>query len=383
MSTITNTGFQRKRLDVILEELKESYRNIYGQDINLAADSLDGAWLGIIAERLSDLHQLAEATYNLFNPQFSTGAALSMLVALNKIRRQAGEYSTADVELRGLPNIVITAGSLIKSESNESTWQTMSDATLDVDGYALASVTCTVMGNKGAPPDTLTKIDTPRYGWRTVTNPSAALPGRAEETDEELRKRRKGSTSTAGVSVVDSMSGSIGNLQGVRKHRVFENYTDAVDTNGQPAHSIYAIVLGGDVAAIAETIYRKKTAGASLVGTIETPITGTNGFPQVIRFSRPTFKPAHVVVNVTRRAGYPIGGADKIKQAIANYVGTLDIGEPLDNSRIYTPANTIPNMYITSIYSGATPSPTTESNIVCDYDELITIELTNIRVVET
>ena len=87
MTQLTAQGFTRTRLDERLSQLQDAMRAIFGPNINLDPDTMDGQTLGIFAESTSNLDQLAEDVYHSFNPQSATGVALSRLVQLNGIRR--------------------------------------------------------------------------------------------------------------------------------------------------------------------------------------------------------------------------------------------------------------------------------------------------------
>jgi uncharacterized phage protein gp47/JayE len=383
MTQVTSLGFLRTRLDERLDQLKEAYRNIYGQDISIEPDDMDGQFLGILSERLSDLDQLAEDIYNSFNPQLVTGVSQSRLVQLNGIRRIAGTYSTADATLNGTPGVTVPAGSLVKSSVDNTSWATTADAIFDGNGLATVTLKCVTLAAIAASATTLTKIDTPIYGWFSVTNANAATVGRAEETDEELRIRRKGSTNTPALCIVDAVYGGLTNLSGVRLARVYENATDVVDGNGQAAHSIYCVVEGGVAADIAALIWKKKTAGTTTIGTTSTVVNDSQGLPHTVKFSGRVYSDFYITVNVTKRRGYPTDGAARIKAALVAYGLTLGIGEPSLDSRLYTPVNTIPNHFITTIYQGLAPAPASAGNITPTFDGLIRIDASRIVVNET
>lgn len=383
MTTVSALGFLRTRLDERLAQLVADYQSIFGSDIQVNPDDLDGQLLGIFAERLSDVDQLAEDIYNSLNPNTASGVALSRLVQFNGIRRQAGSYSSADLSLTGTPGVVVPAGSLVKSTVDNSSWSTQNDVTFDGNGLATVTAKCTVMDAIYASAGTLTKIDTPIYGWFTATNALAAVVGAAEETDEALRARRKNATNTPSQCITDAVYGALTNLSGVRVARVYENYSDSVDANGQAPHSIYCVVEGGSVADIAAVIWKKKTAGTTMIGSVSQTVVDSQGFNQTVKFSRPTYVNAYITVNVTKRPGYPTDGTDRIKAALTAYGLTLNIGDALLNGRLYTPVNLIPNHSITSILVGTSASPSTEGNIIAGFDQLVSIDPSRIVVVET
>ena len=383
MTTVSALGFLRTRLDERLAQLVADYQSIFGSDIQVNPDDLDGQLLGIFSERLSDVDQLAEDTYNSLNPNTASGVALSRLVQFNGIRRQAGSYSSADLSLTGTPGVTVPAGSLVKSTVDNSTWSTQNDVTFDGNGLATVTAKCTVMDAVYASAGTLTKIDTPIYGWFTSTNALAAVVGAAEETDEALRARRKGATNTPAQCITDAVYGALTNLSGVRVARVYENYSDSVDANGQAPHSIYCVVEGGSVADIAAVIWKKKTAGTTMIGSVSQTVVDSQGFNQTVKFSRPTYVNAYITVNVTKRPGYPTDGTARIKAALVAYGLTLNIGDPLLNGRLYTPVNLVPNHAITSILVGTSASPSTEGNLTSGFNQLVSIDPSRIVVVET
>jgi uncharacterized phage protein gp47/JayE len=105
---------------------------------------------------------------------------------------------------------------------------------------------------------TVTGINTPTRGWTSVTNPLAANVGAAAETDAELRVRQGQSVALPSLTPFDAVDGALANISGVTRHKLYENDTGSVDINGLPAHSISAIVDGGDATTIAQTIRGKK-----------------------------------------------------------------------------------------------------------------------------
>lgn len=381
MTAVTPEGFIRTRLDERLDRLQGRMRAIFGSDINLDPDSIDGQTLGIFAETLSDLDQLAEDIYQGLNPQYATRLGLSRIVQLNGIKRIEGAFSTVDVRAIGSPGTVIPAGSVIKDESTNVLFQTEIEATIGLSGEVLVPARSSEKGPIVAPAGSLTKIDTPIYGWQSVTNPLDAKPGRAEETDEQLRQRRAFSTATPAQSVLDSIQGAIANIPQVIQARVFENEEDEVDANGLPPHSIYAVVEGGDDADVAQAIWIRKTAGTTMVGDVVEMASDALGFPHQVRFSRPADVPVYVVINLQTRAGWPTNGADRIAAALVEWARTeQQIGEEVIYSRVFSPINTVPGFSVTSLYIGTAINPMQTLNIAVPFDGLARFDTSRIVV---
>lgn len=381
MTQLTSQGFTRTRLDERLTALQEAMRAIFGPTINLDPDTMDGQALGVFAESQSNLDQLAEDVYHSFNPQSATGVALSRLVQLNGIRRIDGTYSTVTLRCVGSQGTVIPAGSLVKSTATNATFETTEEAVIPATGEIDIAARSAVKGALLAPAGTLTKIDTPIFGWQTATNLLDAAPGRNEETDEQLRLRRRASTSTPGQAIVDAMYGALTNIPEVRQAKVYENDQDVIDANGLPPHSIYCIVEGGADADILDTIWLKKTAGTTTHGTTAGQVTDSMGNPHTLNFSRPTDVNVWVTVNLHTRPGWPTDGAQRITNALTAWaVANQSIGEEVIHSRLFDPVNSIPGHSIDSLYIGTAANPAGTANIAVPFDGLARFDSTRIVV---
>lgn len=371
MTAVTPQGFVRTRLDERLAQLQDAMRAIFGPDINLDPDTVDGQTLGIFAESISNLDQLAEAVYLALNPQTASDVFLSRLVELNGIRRIPGAYSTVTLTCGGTMGTTIPAGSLVKHVTTGASFETLADAIIGGSGSVDVAARAAAYGPTQAATGTLTKIDTPLYGWQTVTNAADAIPGRLEETDDQLRIRRALSTATPAQSIIDSIYGAIANLTQVRAVKVWENPTHAVDGLGLPPHSIYTVVEGGTDADISAMLWLKKTAGATLVGTTTVAATDTMGNSHDMKFSRPNYTNVYVTVNLSLRPGWPADGAARIKQAIVDWaLLNQDIGEEVTQSRLYDPVNSVPGHSVSSLLIGTTAGPTGSANIAVAFDGL-------------
>ena len=381
MTQLTSTGFSRTRLDERLTALQTAMRAIFGQDLNLDPDTMDGQALGVFAESQSNLDQLAEDVYHSFNPQTATGVALSRLVQLNSIRRIEGTYSTVTLTCTGTQGTTIPAGSLVKSPTTGVVFQTIAEVTIPAGGSVNVAAQATTKGATVAPTGTLTKIDTPLYGWQTVTNPADAVPGRDEETDEALRIRRRKSTATAAVGLVDALYGYLNNIVGVRQAEVFENEGDTVDAHGQAPHSIYCVVDGGADQDIFDAIWLKKGSGCTQVGTVVGTAYDSRGNPHTMKFSRPGPVNVYVVVNLHTKTGWPTDGVQRIKDALVTWgLANQAIGEEVIQSRLFDPINSVPGHSVDSLYIGTAPAPGTSANIAVPFDGLAVFDSARIVV---
>ena len=381
MTAVTAQGFTLTRLDERVAQLNAAMQAIFGTSINLDPNSTDGQTIGIFAESINNLDLLAQAVYLGLNPQSASDVFLSRLVELNGIRRIPGAYSAATLTLTGTTGTTIPAASLVRNPSTGDSFTTLTEVTIGGSGTVNVAAQCTVYGATVAPTGTLTKIDTPIYGWQSVTNAADAVPGRLEETDEQLRIRRLLSTATPSQSIVDGVYGAIANLTQGRNVKVWENPTNATDGLGLPAHSMYTVVEGGSNADIAAMLWLKKTAGTTLVGSTTVAMTDTQGNSHDMKFSRPSYSNIYVTVNLALRAGWPSTGIADIQNAIVAWaLANQDIGEEVTQSRLYDPVNSVPGHSVSSLYIGTSAGPTTTTNIAVAFDGLAKFDTSRIVV---
>ncbi|EFL9897560.1 baseplate J/gp47 family protein, partial [Escherichia coli] len=336
-ATVTAQGISAPDYQTILDTLTSYFRQIYGSDAYLEPDSKDGQMVALVALAVHDANNTAIEIYNSFSPTTAQAAALSSNVKINGITRKVATNSTADLLLTGTAGTTITNGSA--RDKNGIIWNFPASVAIGVDGTVLVTATCANSGSVAALAGTITTINTPTRGWVSVTNPVAATVGSPAETDAELRIRQGQSVALPSITPFEGVDGAIANVAGVTRHKLYENDTGATDSNGLPPHSISAIVDGGDVTEIAQTIRGNKGQGTATYGKTSVTVPDTYGNPHVISFSRSTDVPIFVAITLKVFTGYTSQIGEQIKQAVADYINGLTIGDDVLLSRIYSPAN--------------------------------------------
>lgn len=384
---ISDTGFKRKRLDQLLSELNAAVQSVFGENFNVSPESPDGQINGVVSESNANLWEIAEESYNAFNPSSAVGVTLSNLVQLNGLLRKEATFSRATVDITGTGLTLIPAGSTVSTSDTSSTFTTVEDLTLSAGGVGSVFVDSTVTGPIIAIAGTITTIDTPVTGWDTVTNPLDATLGSNEETDVELRARRESSVARDAQAIIDAIFAAISAVPDVTQVVVLENDTNVVDGNGQAPHSTHAIVVGGDDTEIAEAYFLKRTPGITTIGSTTIPVLDNQGIPHDTSFSRPTLVPIYVIVNLTTFSDYPVDGDEEIKQAIVDYAnGDLILGrgfsltEEVIYSELFTPINTVQGHSVDSLFIGIAPAPVGTANIPIAFDETSSFVIANITV---
>ena len=334
--TISSAGISAPTYVDVYESLKALFRSIYGADAYLEPDSQDGQLLAIFARSVHDGNQASIAAYNNFSPATAQGAGLSSAVKLNGLRRLVASNSQVTVTISGQVGTVIASGKVGDAAGNR--WSLPS--TVTIPGAAFINVTATAdkLGAIQALAGAVNKIVTPTAGWQSVTNVAAATPGNPIESDAELRARQATSTSIAALTVLEATVALVASLSGVLEVKPYENDTSATDTNGLPPHSIALVVRGGVAADIAAAIMRKKTPGTYTHGSTSIFVNDAVGITHQIRFFLPTDKPVGAAVTIKALAGYTSATGVLLKQAVADYVNALAIGQSVFLPRLYIPA---------------------------------------------
>ncbi|WP_413702987.1 baseplate J/gp47 family protein [Raoultella ornithinolytica] len=387
-ATVTAEGISAPDYQTVLDTITGYFQQIYGSDAYLDPDSKDGQMVALVALAIHDANNTAISVYRSFSPATALGDALTSNVKINGITRRAATNSTVDLLLTGTVGTTITNGSV--RDTNGVIWNLPATVVIGTDGTVIATATCSSTGSVAAVAGSVNGINTPTRGWASVTNPLAATVGVAAETDAELRVRQSQSVALASLTPFDAVDGAIANVEGVTRHKLFENDTETTDANGLPPHSISEIVEGGDATEIANTIRSVKGQGVSTYGTTAVIVTDKYGNPYTIRFSRPVDVPIYVSITLKALTGYSSQVGDEIKAAVAAYINSLPIGDSVLLSRVYSPANlgvvsggNARYYDIMELLIGRSSDDVAAANVVVAYDESASCSVDNIVLVVT
>jgi len=247
------------------------------------------------------------------------------------------------------------------------------------------------LGAQVVPVGTLTEIETPVGGWDRVDNLVEGVTGRDRETDAELRARREQSIRVAGAATVEAIRANIRELvAGVTGATVIENTSLTEDAGGRPGKSFELVVSGGDDQEIAQQLWELKPAGIETFGQTEVVITDSQGFEQLMKFSRPTERFIHVEVELTLtpEETFPSDGAMRVAENILAFGENLDVGEDVFRQRLFRPIYEVPGIAEATLRIAATADPEdtpsfAEDNIAIDNTEIAIFDLDRIEVTVT
>lgn len=332
---VDSTGLHIPTYNDILEDMIAAMKQIYGDDIYLDNSSPDYQLLSIFALKQSDTLQALAYAYNARSPETAIGTSLDSVVKLNGIKRKAASQSTCQVNITGTPFTQIVDGAV--RDRAGLTWDLPSSVVIDSSGTTYTVATCRTAGAVSALAGDISQIETPTYGWVSVTNEVAAVLGNAQETDAQLRERQTISTANPSQTMLDGTKGAIAALKNVSRYAVYENDTNVssvTDDNpyGLPAHSVTCVVEGGTDEDVAEAIFLHKGIGCYTNGDVVVEYTDQNDYINRVRFFRPVYKDIFVKVVIKKYTGYISTMTVKVREAVYNYLSALTIGSDVSAS---------------------------------------------------
>lgn len=384
---VDETGLHYSSFEDIKQFYTDGAKEIFGDDIYVDDDSMDGQLISLFAKGTYDTLKTIEFAYNNTTPQTAFGVVLARLVLLSGISKKKSGYSTAFCTLTGTPFTIIHNG--VVSDVSGNKWNLPNTVNLGENGSVGVTVTAQKQGNITALVHTITQIDTPTYGWKTVDNDYPASPATAVETDAQLRYRQRKSVALPSQGLVEGTQSALLNLDGVTDCVVKENDNNIQITVKEvelPPNSITAIVKGGSEKDIADTIFYRKNQGCYTNGDIE--ITQYDIFNNVnyIRFSRPTEVPIQVSVGIKPISGYSSDITAEIKQNLVDYVDSLNIANDVNISVLTSIINqSIPDLKqpifsITDLKIAKVSGSLAEEDITIKLNEEASLSLDNVNI---
>ena len=375
ITTIDATGASAPDYPTILAAELAADQSIYGSDIETDSSTQDQQRRAIRARAIYDTCQMAVAVFNAFSPASAQGSGLSSVVKINGIRRESPSNSTCQVQCIGVAGTVITAGKII--DPNGYVWDLPATVTIPPAGTITVTATCETQGAISLPAGILsaTSIYTPTAGWQSVANAAASSAGDPVEDDATLRQRQTISTSLSAQTPLQAIAAAVANIAGVGRSKVYENDTKITDPDtGIDPNSICAVVEGGDVNVIAQTIEAKKSPGTGTYGSTAIQVTDPAGLPITIRFDQLQDVPIYAAITIKALTGYVATTGTALIQALATFIGALAIGEDVYLNWLYGPAGLSGNplsstFTIVSLTIGTSAGALSTSDIVIAFNE--------------
>lgn len=317
-------GLQTLTQSEIVEQLTADFKEIYGEDINVDSNSPDGQLINIFAQILMDQYELLSQVYTSFDPDQAVGVVLDQRCAINGIQRKAGTYTyvmldvTVDrsVTLPGLDENSAEDSYIVSdNEGNQFVLANTENLTAGTTSLRFRAMN---IGKVEVLPNTITTPVTIILGVTAINNPSGASEeGSNEETDAELRERRKRSVSISNQGYVDGLYSALANIPDVTAVSVYQNRGSSTDADGIPGHSIWVVIAGGSDKEIGEVMNYKVAGGVGMKGAQSVNVAQVDGSVATYYFDRPTSETLYVKLDITPLDSQVII-LDDIKSSLVN-----------------------------------------------------------------
>lgn len=323
--TVDAAGISTPALaDIILSKVA-TYQAIGGSDVYLGPDSQDYQAIVAEAQAQYDTNMAQIAVYNNMSPAKAVGAGLQSNVKINGIRADVATNSTVVVTCIGQAGTDISQQ--VIQDQNGNLWTLPLSIVIPDSGTVDVTATCAVAGAITADAGTVNQRYTIVPGWQTVSNALKAIPGAPVESDGDLRLRQAGASALPAKSIITALRAGVAAVTGVSRSVVYENYDEVPDANGIPAHSISAVVEGGDVNDIANTIALYKGPGCGTYGTTSIIVVDSQGMPDRMKFFPLSLRGVYGAVSILPLTGYVSTTGIKLVQAMVDFINALDIGQ--------------------------------------------------------
>ncbi|HEY8227043.1 MAG TPA: baseplate J/gp47 family protein [Pyrinomonadaceae bacterium] len=248
------------------------------------------------AREYSVLHKQMQMIYESAFVDTATGFSLDHVAALLGLDRKDAKFAGGEVLFRRTTpaegDITIPSGTLVSTDQGQNFETT--DKRILRKGQL--SVTATVRAQVDGPAGKvdagmIKNINRPIFGIESATNDAATFFATEKETDEELRRRIKGTLERAGKSTLDSIKFSlIEEIPGINEGNV--QVTESADVPGrvEVKFGLGSTVDPDLVRRIEETIFNSRPAGVRVVHNLPSrsaipayPGNGSNGAGDITR----------------------------------------------------------------------------------------------------
>lgn len=403
---LTSAGLTLPTVEEILADIVSDQETAIGDQVETGASSPLGQLNAVVANQARVVQELAAAVYAAGDPDTAEGAALERLCALTGTYRRAATYSTVEVTVTLAATTSKASGSIIGAVAGATDRRFVLSEDIEnasgVEDDVVGTFTAEVSGPVEASAGTLTVLAEPSTGVVALTNAADATLGEVEETDIELRERRRDELARPGTATVDAIRvdvmDSVVDADGAELLEdvvVFMNTSDVTDGDGLPPHSVEVLAYDGTPggtaatnAQIAAAVFAAVAAGIETYGTTSTTTLDARGVARDVSFSRPDVVEIDIEIDIETGPDYTSDIGDAIKAAVAAYGQTnLTVGSSVYRSRLYCPifdASVVPDevVNISEIRMSRLGDPTIDQDLAMGVRELPVIDTANIAIQE-
>jgi len=393
--TFSSTGITVPTEAEILAGVQADFNAAFGGNLNPSLETPQGqlasSLAAIIAAKDAEIANLV----NQFDPDNATGRFQDAIGKIYFLTRIPSSGTVVAATCSGLNGTNIPLGAQAVNSSTGDRYVCTTPVTLS-GGTGVAYFTCSTPGPIACPPAALDTIFQAIPGWDSITNASAGVIGRNEETRAEFEQRRRNSVAIYANGYVGAIRARVLAVSGVLSCYVRDNPTSSSVTYGGvtiAANSVYIAVVGGSSTDIGYAIWRVKPVGTPYAaGNTTVTVYDTSyqtPYPSYdVTYTVPTNVPIYFAVQIRASTALPYNINTLIKNAIiAAFTGAdgsdpVQIGFAVYAADYYSTVNSVDaSCHVLAITIGTAPSPAAAS-VNMNINQYPTISDLNITVTQ-
>ncbi len=248
---LTDEGYEPRTQAEVFESQQTFLRATVSEKLALSDKTVLGNWVRVTSDHLALLEEAQQQSYNAFDRDGASSDRLSSLAVLLGCPRRETPTTGLVVQTVNLDaGQSFAAGDIEAAVVGEpdNIWRNR-DAVSSVGSgnYSVVFESVLTGPSATAAAGTLTEL-VALDGVNSATNAEDAQPGKARETDGELRVRMAQAVAAGAQNTASSIRAALITIPGVLSADVFENRTGSIDANGVPGHSIRCVIWDGSPA---------------------------------------------------------------------------------------------------------------------------------------
>lgn len=319
----------------ILQGVQADIDQAFGGGVNPQLSSPQGQLAQSQAAIIGNKNdQIAEIS-NQVDPDTSSGRWQDAIGRIYFIERISASGTVVTGTCRGKVGTVIPAGSIAEDTSGYR-YYSLKEVTIGSGATVSVDFQCSTTGPIACPAGALSKIFRAQIGWDSITNKTAGTPGVDVESRADFEFRRRNSVAANAVNSPQSILASVLGVENVLDAYVKDNDKNTDITFGVTnfpiaKNSVCVSVAGGDPAAVADAIWKKKSLGCSYTGNTTFTVEDRDGYeapyPEyVVSWLTPTASAVYYKVQISANDQLPYDIEGSVRQAVISAFNGQDGG---------------------------------------------------------
>lgn len=391
---MNNVGYTPQSSATVLANVQTAYTNTFGDGFILSPSSINGQMIQFNTLAAIQVEDAKTILYgSLYNPNLAYGIWLDSICKFNSITRKPPMQSVVAIICTGLAGTIIGVNSKILS-TNGDIFYTKDVILIGSSGVATGTFYSEQYGAINCNAGTVNQIVTTIAGWDTVNNPADGTLGALEESDQNLRNRRKYSLAINSAGSVNSVVAALNENVSILNFGVQENPLDTAQliqgVTIQP-HCIYVSIYANYTAEIknqiANILFSKRYC--TMQGNTSWTITDSeySHVTFLAKWQTAVAAPVRVDITIQNSTAYPPNIADLIKAAVvANWNGEFTgiakyrMQDVVNVSRFYPSLIALGVYQINAMTIQLVTGGTAAASVFVSLDKVMTLSATNVNV---